>query len=131
MTCVALSYAADFAASRTPLWLVHLAQPADHHFMMIGPRPHHPAGVPPKITDLSYLMALPPWDPQATYVVDVWAGICCHASEYEMRFRAQMQKWSGQLKFVWHFDAEGWVDPAGSYLSGLLAADMRLVDCTE
>jgi hypothetical protein len=131
MTCVALSYAADFSASGTPLWLVRMARPADHHFMLIGPRPHRPDGAPPRIIDLPYLMASAPEHPEATYAVDVWAGVCCHASEYAMRLSAQLQKWSGKGKHVWYNRTKQWVDPAGPYLTGLLQADMTLMECTE
>jgi hypothetical protein len=129
MSCVALSFAAEYGRRGNQLWMAALDDPADHQFALVGPAPPPlPRYRLPTISDLNHLTAGTTNHIDGLYVVDVWAGICCHASEYEMRFRAQMHKWSGQGKRVEY--ANEWRDPvAAGYLSVQLAATIALHPC--
>jgi hypothetical protein len=130
MSSVALSFAARLTRADAPLWFVGLERPADHAFMMVGTVPPVPEGSPgPVVSDLTHMTAGTTNHIDGLYVVDVWAGICCHASEYASRFSQQMHEWSGQGKRVSFHDA--WVNPsAAGYLSVHLGAPMLLQSCS-
>jgi hypothetical protein len=131
MSCVALALASKLCSVDTPLWLGVLDEPADHTFALVGTAlPRLLGNRPTRITDLNRLTSGTASDGDGLYVVDVWAGICCHVSEYESRFRSQMQKWSGQGKLI-DTDDDGMLDPAGSFLSTHMNATLVMHRCTE
>jgi hypothetical protein len=129
MTSVAISFAADEIAGATEIWHVSLGGLADHAFMLVGPAPTLPGDAGVSIRDLNQLTAGVTHGANALYVVDVWAGICCHASEYEHLFSQQMREW-GELRKEVFSPTDGWRDPSTpGYLEVTLTAPMNLTRC--
>jgi hypothetical protein len=90
MCCVAGSFLDELHV--TARWLVGLTGPADHVFLVVGYLPQ----VSP--TAAAMCAAVP--DNLESYVLDVWAGICCHTRAYPAEFRAKMAYWSSKQKIV-------------------------------
>jgi hypothetical protein len=126
MCCVAMSYAAEapgYDADATPLWQVILAPPSQHFFVMVGPA--LPNAKTLGLRDLAQATPGGDADANGRYIVDVWGGICCHASEYPSLFELQMNEWSENRKRV--SVGGNWVDPAAEYLTATLAARMHFL----
>lgn len=82
------------AAEKMPntLTAVAVSKPTgDHCFLMVGQYPH-PGITTDQLTNM----------PKTTgsYVVDVWAGVCCQTSEYPAQLRDKMMKWQTDHKNI-------------------------------
>jgi hypothetical protein len=108
MSCVAISFAAKLIATlpdkdKPAMYYVEIPF-ADHALVLVGPKPE---GEDVTIASLRSTGGAG----GGPYIVDVWSGVLCLASEYEMLFKQQMEKWSGQGKKIQVMGT--WVNAAG------------------
>ena len=95
----ATAVAASFVAQR--MQDVELAvastSPCDHAFLVVGATPMEKLTV----SDFSQVSKQ-----SNVFVIDVWAGICCHASDFPTNLQTKMQKWDEDGKRI----AAVWMD---------------------
>jgi hypothetical protein len=109
MSCVAISLLAEQPfLSKINLFVCMIDRPADHVFVIVGGG--HQFG---ETIQSLWLNSVSPTTDE-TYVVDVWAGICCKPADYYAEFLAKVEKWTNRRKVV-HRGAGEWVLPAGDY----------------
>ena len=105
MSCVALYFFSQMAPGISVM-LVHIPAPGDHVFLIAGGLP--PAFQQPPYNQIRYLGKISAI--ADSWVVDVWAGICCRTSVYPAEFWHKTTRWGGQGKLV-YFRGR-WLNPA-------------------
>ena len=93
---------------------ISLPREVDHTFLILGQAPR-PGTTVDSLRNVSRDVP--------SYVVDVWAGVCCHVSDYPRRFGEQMLKWQAQGKRFLHPE-RGLVDFNGQGMTDFLAASL-------
>lgn len=88
-TCLAASFVGEHLPNH-PMTVGHAVE-GDHGFLIVGSPP--PDGI--TVDGLARMSRQTP-----SYAVDVWAGICCHSSEYPAQLREKMQAWEQQGKVL-------------------------------
>jgi len=112
MTGLAASYVAEYMPDVNMAvgwaWPIegHRAMERSHVFLVVGALGNTPATVN-ELTNAS--------EQERSYVIDVWAGVCCHASDYPEKLQEKMSKWTHDGKIVGRVvDPENpeWITPS-------------------
>jgi hypothetical protein len=111
MSWVALAYFRE-QSQHTPAHIVCITNPGDHVFLHVGPVPPTlSSSMPARVWNLCSSVPLH-WD---SYIVDPWAGVCCHTRTYRAEFENKMGKWDSRQKEIW--STSGWVRPDAEYVA--------------
>jgi hypothetical protein len=120
--CYLAAYHFHQMAPHVPVKVVFVDDPGDHVFLIAGnlPQEYHnrPYNSVAALTRMSAGMD--------SYVVDVWAGLCCRTGQYAAAFSAKMGCWTRQGKLI-RFE-KFWVEPAEpGYLDAFLNSTFNVL----